>query len=152
VRFRPFGSTFLVFSDYMRGSIRLSALSKLPVVFVFTHDSIFVGEDGPTHEPIEQLASLRLIPNLHVWRPADGVETGTGLGHGARAKRRTLGARVEPAEAPRDRATLAHRRTRAPARRVPHRRRRNASGDRRCDGIGASSSRSARARRSRNAA
>jgi transketolase len=73
--FRPFGSTFLVFSDYMRGAIRVAALSKLPVVFVFTHDSIFVGEDGPTHEPIEQVASLRLIPNLHVWRPADGVET-----------------------------------------------------------------------------
>ncbi len=78
--FRPFGSTFLVFSDYMRGSIRLSALSKLPVVFIFTHDSIFVGEDGPTHEPIEQVSSLRLIPNLHVWRPADGVETALAWG------------------------------------------------------------------------
>jgi transketolase len=78
--FRPFGSTFLVFSDYMRGSIRLAALSRLPVVFVFTHDSIFVGEDGPTHEPIEQTASLRLIPNLHVWRPADGVETALAWG------------------------------------------------------------------------
>ncbi|HJQ97622.1 MAG TPA: transketolase [Candidatus Polarisedimenticolaceae bacterium] len=78
--FRPYGSTFLVFSDYMRGSIRLSALSHLPVIFVFTHDSIFVGEDGPTHEPIEQTASLRLIPNLHVWRPADGVETALAWG------------------------------------------------------------------------
>jgi transketolase len=78
--FRPFGSTFLVFSDYMRGSIRLAALSKLPVIFVFTHDSIFVGEDGPTHEPIEQVASLRLIPNLEVWRPADGVETALAWG------------------------------------------------------------------------
>ena len=78
--FRPYGSTFLVFSDYMRGAIRIAALSKLPVVFVFTHDSIFVGEDGPTHEPIEQLASLRLIPNLHVWRPADGVETALAWG------------------------------------------------------------------------
>jgi transketolase len=78
--FRPFGSTFLVFSDYMRGAIRVAALSKLPVVFVFTHDSIFVGEDGPTHEPIEQVASLRLIPNLHVWRPADGVETALAWG------------------------------------------------------------------------
>ncbi len=78
--FRPYGSTFLVFSDYMRGSIRIAALSKLPVVFVFTHDSIFVGEDGPTHEPIEQVASLRLIPNLHVWRPADGVETALAWG------------------------------------------------------------------------
>jgi transketolase len=78
--FRPFGSTFLVFSDYMRGAIRLSAVSKLPVVYVFTHDSIFVGEDGPTHEPIEQLASLRLIPNLEVWRPADGIETALAWG------------------------------------------------------------------------
>ena len=78
--FRPFGSTFLVFSDYMRGSIRLAALSKLPVVFVFTHDSIFVGEDGPTHEPIEHTASLRLIPDLHVWRPGDGVETALAWG------------------------------------------------------------------------
>src|SRR5206468_2487204 len=66
--FRPYGSTFLVFSDYMRGAIRLAALSRLPIVHVFTHDSIFVGEDGPTHEPIEQVASLRLIPNLRVWR------------------------------------------------------------------------------------
>jgi transketolase len=78
--FRPFGSTFLVFADYMRGAIRVAALSKLPVVFVFTHDSIFVGEDGPTHEPIEQIASLRLIPNLEVWRPADGVETALAWG------------------------------------------------------------------------
>jgi transketolase len=78
--FRPFGSTFLVFSDYMRGAIRIAALSKLPVIFVFTHDSIFVGEDGPTHEPIEQVASLRLIPNLDVWRPADGVETALAWG------------------------------------------------------------------------
>jgi len=78
--FRPYGSTFLVFSDYMRGAIRLAALSKLPVVFVFTHDSVFVGEDGPTHEPIEQVASLRLIPNLHVWRPADGIETALAWG------------------------------------------------------------------------
>jgi transketolase len=78
--FRPFGSTFLVFSDYMRGAIRLAAISKLPVVFVFTHDSVFVGEDGPTHEPIEQIASLRLIPNLNVWRPADGIETALAWG------------------------------------------------------------------------
>jgi transketolase len=78
--FRPFGSTFLVFSDYMRGAIRVAALSRLPVVFVFTHDSIFVGEDGPTHEPIEHVASLRLIPNLQVWRPADGTETALAWG------------------------------------------------------------------------
>jgi transketolase len=78
--FRPYGSTFLVFSDYMRGAIRVAALSKLPILHVFTHDSIFVGEDGPTHEPIEQVSSLRLIPNLHVWRPADGVETALAWG------------------------------------------------------------------------
>jgi transketolase len=78
--FRPYGSTFLVFSDYMRGAIRVAALSKLPVIFVFTHDSIFVGEDGPTHEPIEQVAALRLIPNLDVWRPADGGETALAWG------------------------------------------------------------------------
>ncbi|MGE5175266.1 MAG: transketolase [Hyphomicrobiales bacterium] len=73
--FVPFGATFLVFSDYMRPSIRLAALTGLRVVFVFTHDSIFLGEDGPTHQPIEQTPSLRLIPNLDVWRPADGLET-----------------------------------------------------------------------------
>ena len=71
---RVFGSTFLVFSDYMRPSIRLAAMSGLPVVYVFTHDSVAVGEDGPTHQPIEQLPSLRLIPNLNVFRPCNGVE------------------------------------------------------------------------------
>ena len=73
--FRPYAGTFLIFSDYMRPSIRLAALAGLPAIYVFTHDSFFVGEDGPTHEPIEQTASLRLIPNLHVHRPADGLET-----------------------------------------------------------------------------
>ena len=71
---RVYGSTFLVFSDYMRPSIRLAAMSGLPVVYVFTHDSIAVGEDGPTHQPIEQLPSLRLIPNLNVFRPCNGSE------------------------------------------------------------------------------
>ena len=73
--FVPYSAAFLLFSDYMRPPIRLAALSKLKSVFVFTHDSIFLGEDGPTHQPIEQLAALRAIPNLQVWRPADGVET-----------------------------------------------------------------------------
>jgi transketolase len=72
--FIPYGATFLLFSDYMRPPIRLAALSKLQSVFVFTHDSIFLGEDGPTHQPVEQLASLRAIPNLHVWRPGDPLE------------------------------------------------------------------------------
>lgn len=71
---RPYGSTFLVFSDYMRPSIRMSSLSGLPVVYVFTHDSIAVGEDGPTHQPIEQLPSLRLIPNMNVFRPCNMAE------------------------------------------------------------------------------
>jgi transketolase len=70
----PIGSTFLVFSDYMRPSIRLAALMKQRVGFVFTHDSLMVGEDGPTHQPVEHVSALRLIPNLHVWRPADGPE------------------------------------------------------------------------------
>ncbi|PAQ15094.1 transketolase [Bacillaceae bacterium SAOS 7] len=70
-----FGGTFFVFSDYLRPAIRLAALMGLPVTYVFTHDSIAVGEDGPTHEPIEQLSSLRSIPNLNVLRPADGNET-----------------------------------------------------------------------------
>ena len=73
--FLPYGSTFLIFSDYMRPAIRLAALMGVHVVHVFTHDSIAVGEDGPTHEPVEQLASLRAIPNLTVIRPADANET-----------------------------------------------------------------------------
>jgi len=72
---RPYGGTFLVFADYMRPAIRLAALMKTKVIYVFTHDSIGVGEDGPTHQPIEQLASLRAIPNLTVLRPADANET-----------------------------------------------------------------------------
>ncbi len=72
---RPYGSTFLVFSDYMRPAIRLAALMEAPSIWVFTHDSIFLGEDGPTHQPIEHLASLRAIPNLWVIRPADATET-----------------------------------------------------------------------------
>jgi transketolase len=72
---RPFGSGFLIFSDYARPAIRLSALMELPVIHVFTHDSIGVGEDGPTHQPVEQLASLRAIPGLIVLRPADANET-----------------------------------------------------------------------------
>src|SRR5690606_4059781 len=72
---KVYGGTFFVFSDYLRPSIRLAALMKMPVTYVFTHDSIAVGEDGPTHEPIEQLASLRAMPGLSLIRPADGNET-----------------------------------------------------------------------------
>jgi transketolase len=71
----PYGGTFLVFSDYCRPAIRLSALQGVRVIYVMTHDSIGLGEDGPTHQPVEHLTSLRLIPNLHVYRPADAVET-----------------------------------------------------------------------------
>ena len=73
--FIPYGGTFLVFSDYARAAIRLSALMKRRVIWVLTHDSIGVGEDGPTHQPVEQVPSLRLIPGLRVWRPCDAVET-----------------------------------------------------------------------------
>jgi len=79
--FIPFASTFLIFSDYMRPAIRLAGLSGLQVVFAFTHDSVFLGEDGPTHQPIEHLASLRAMPNMHVARPADGPETAAAWAH-----------------------------------------------------------------------
>lgn len=71
---RPFGSGFLIFSDYMKAAIRLSALMELPVIYLFTHDSIGVGEDGPTHQPVEQLVALRAIPGLITLRPADANE------------------------------------------------------------------------------
>jgi transketolase len=78
---RGYGSTFLIFSDYMRGSIRLAALMELPSIFVFTHDSIGVGEDGPTHQPIEQLAGLRAVPGLSVIRPAGANEVALAWHH-----------------------------------------------------------------------
>ena len=73
--FTPSGSTFLVFADYLRATIRVAALAELPVSYVFTHDSIGVGEDGPTHQPVETVSGLRVIPNLDVIRPADAEET-----------------------------------------------------------------------------
>jgi len=73
--FIPYGGTFLTFSDYSRNAVRMAALMKLRVIHVFTHDSIGLGEDGPTHQPVEHAASLRLIPNLDVWRPGDAAET-----------------------------------------------------------------------------
>ena len=73
--FKPYGATFLMFSDYARNALRMAALMKIPSLFVFTHDSIGLGEDGPTHQAVEQLASLRLIPRMSVWRPCDAVES-----------------------------------------------------------------------------
>ncbi|TCO81981.1 transketolase [Plasticicumulans lactativorans] len=73
--FRPFGGTFLMFSEYARNALRMAALMKIAPIFVFTHDSIGLGEDGPTHQPVEQTATLRMIPNMDVWRPADSAET-----------------------------------------------------------------------------
>ncbi|QGU31752.1 transketolase [Thermochromatium tepidum] len=73
--FIPYGGTFLMFSDYARNALRMAALMKVPSIFVYTHDSIGLGEDGPTHQPIEQLPTLRMIPNMSVWRPCDAVES-----------------------------------------------------------------------------
>ncbi len=78
--FIPYGGTFLTFSDYARNALRMAALMHLRVIFVYTHDSIGLGEDGPTHQPIEHIASLRLIPHLDLWRPCDAVETATAWG------------------------------------------------------------------------
>ncbi|HHI79194.1 MAG TPA: transketolase [Planctomycetes bacterium] len=78
---RPYGGTFLVFSDYMKPAIRLAALMKLPAIYVFTHDSIGLGEDGPTHQPVEHIAALRLIPGVRVFRPCDPAETGEAWKH-----------------------------------------------------------------------
>jgi transketolase len=78
--FIPYGGTFLVFSDYARNGVRMSALMKQRVIYVFTHDSIGLGEDGPTHQPVEHAASLRLIPNMQLWRPCDTVETAVAWG------------------------------------------------------------------------
>jgi len=78
---RAYGATFLIFSDYMRPSVRLAALMGIPSIFVYTHDSVFLGEDGPTHQPVEHLFALREIPNMTLFRPADGVETAVAWAH-----------------------------------------------------------------------
>ena len=85
--FKAFGSTFFVFSDYMRPPIRLAAIMEIPVIYVFTHDSIFVGEDGPTHEPVEHLSVLRAIPHMTVIRPTDGIETAMAWAYALRNKK-----------------------------------------------------------------
>ena len=94
---RVYGGTFLVFSDYMRPAVRLAALMKLPVTYVWTHDSIGLGEDGPTHQPIEHLAALRAIPGLDVVRPADANETAVAWRTDPRAHRPARRARPQPA-------------------------------------------------------
>ena len=73
--FIPYGATFLMFSEYARNALRMAALMKIPTIFVYTHDSIGLGEDGPTHQPVEQIPTLRMIPNMSVWRPCDAVES-----------------------------------------------------------------------------
>ena len=112
--FIPYGGTFLTFSDYSRNAIRMAALMKLRVIHVFTHDSIGLGEDGPTHQSVEHASSLRLIPNLDVWRPCDTVETAVAWTARARAARRTDGAAaVAPEPAVRAARRRADRRDRA---------------------------------------
>ena len=95
-KLRPFWSGFLIFSDFARGPIRLSALMEIPVVHVFTHDSIGVGEDGPTHQPVEQLVSLRAIPGLLVFRPADANEVAETWRYVAPAQARASGRSFSP--------------------------------------------------------
>lgn len=109
--FLPYGGTFLVFSDYARNAIRMAALMKINSIFVYTHDSIGLGEDGPTHQPIEHVSSIRLIPNMHVWRPCDAVESAVAW---KAAIERTNGpsslvfTRQNLKHQPRDHATLAN--------------------------------------------
>ncbi len=130
--FIPYVGTFLTFSDYARNALRMAALIRLRAVFVFTHDSIGLGEDGPTHQAVEHTASLRLIPHLDVWRPGDTVETAVGVGRGDRARRRPDRAHphaaeraVRAARRPRDRRhpprRLRARRLRGHPRRAPRR-------------------------------
>ena len=83
---RPYAGTFLTFLDYARNAVRMSALMKLPVVYVYTHDSIGVGEDGPTHQPVEHISMLRATPGIHAWRPCDGVETAYAWKHALESK------------------------------------------------------------------
>ena len=97
---RPFTGTFLVFMEYARNAVRLAALMGLPNIFVYTHDSPALGEDGPTHQPIEQLTNLRTTPNLSTWRPCDTVESAFALGIRGGAARRADGAGVHPPEDP----------------------------------------------------
>ena len=101
----PYGGTFLIFTDYSRPAIRLSALQQVRVVYVMTHDLIGLGEDGPTHQPVEHLMSLRAMPNLDVFRPADAVETAECWELALRRPDGPSRARADPAEP----AAAAHR-------------------------------------------
>ena len=83
---RPYGGTFLTFLDYARNALRMSALMKLPVIYIYTHDSIGVGEDGPTHQPVEHISMLRATPGVFTWRPCDGVETTFAWQHALESK------------------------------------------------------------------
>ena len=83
---KPFGATFLMFSEYARNALRMAALMKINPIFVYTHDSIGLGEDGPTHQPIEQTATLRMIPNMAVWRPCDSAESFIAWAEAAKAQ------------------------------------------------------------------
>ncbi len=109
--FKPYGATFLMFMEYARNAIRMAALMKQPSIFVYTHDSIGLGEDGPTHQPVEQVASLRMTPNMSTWRPCDAVESAVAWRH---AIERTDGpsalifSRQGLAPMPRDAATVAN--------------------------------------------
>ncbi len=96
-KIRPYGSTFLIFSDYMKAPIRLSAIMEIPAIWIYTHDSIGVGEDGPTHQPIEQLASLRAVPGLMTVRPARRQRGGRGVEGHHEAATRTGGAHPDAA-------------------------------------------------------
>ena len=104
----PYGGTFLCFADYARGAMRLSAQMGARVIYVLTHDSIGLGEDGPTHQPVEHLAMLRATPNLNVFRPGRHGRDGGGLGAGADQPRHAVGAGADPAE-PADGADPAQR-------------------------------------------
>ncbi len=84
--FIPYGATFLMFSEYARNALRMAALMKIRTIFVYTHDSIGLGEDGPTHQPIEQIPTLRMIPNMSVWRACDAVETAVSWKHAVEYK------------------------------------------------------------------
>ena len=105
--FRPYGGTFLVFSDYARNAVRVAAIMHCPTTLVYTHDSIGLGEDGPTHQPIEHLASLRAMPNLHLWRPCDAVESAVSW---AAALERKNGPTALMLHAPGPAAAAAHAR------------------------------------------